>query len=163
MGAIASGSRPKLAAFGAVISVVALYLWDDALIAFPIVAGVRIMGLWSALAVFSVVYAAGSFGLSLWVVRLYERRAAGGSSRFADWVERQSEGTRSGWIRRLLLSGQVVGFVASSFLLGGIVTTFLIRYSGRTRHLARLAAASSAIFGVTFVGTYSGVGKLAFG
>ena len=121
------------------------------------------LGVLPAFLILSVLYSAVSLVLALLAVRVYERRTGNGPSRFARWLEHQGESQRSGWVRKLLLSGKVVGFVLSSFLIGGIVTTFLIRYSGRTDRITSLAILSSVLFGVTFVGFYSGIGRIAFG
>jgi hypothetical protein len=156
-------TRSSVAAVGAVLSVILLYAWDDALFAAPIVAGTRWLGAWTAFIVFSVIYGVVSFTLAILAVRAYDRRSGGRENRLARWVERQSHSQRAGWIGGLLTSGKVVGFFLSSFLIGGIVTTFIIRLSGRRDHLTGLAAASSAIFSLTFVGLYTGVGRVIFG
>ena len=155
--------RSTLAACGAVVSVILLYVWDDALFAAPIVAGTSWLGAWTAFVVFGLLYGVVSFVLAMAAVRAYDRRSAGRENRLAQWVEKQSRSQRAGWIGNLLTSGKIVGFVLSSFLIGGIVTTFIIRLSGRQKHLTGLAAVSSAIFSLTFVGLYSGVGRLVFG
>lgn len=146
----------------AAVSVVILYIWDDALLAAPIIAVTGVAGPWVAFATFSVVYGLASYGLALLAVRAYDRRAAGRPSRLADWLNRQGDKRRTVLAKRFLDSGKVVGFVISSFALGGIITTWLIRYSGRREGIERIAALSCAIFGVTFVGMYAGLAQVVF-
>jgi len=147
----------------AAVLVVAVYIWDDVLFAAPIVAGVAAFGVWPAFVLFSVVYALGSYVIALWAVRAYDRASEGRPSRLASWLQRQQQRDRGRWGRRLLESGKLLGFVASSFLVGGILTTWFIRYSGRREGIRRIAAFSCAIFGVTFTAMYVGVGRLLFG
>lgn len=146
----------------AVVSVVILYIWDDALLAAPIIAVTGLAGPWVAFGTFSLVYGLASFGLALLAVRAYDRRAAGRPSRLADWLNSQGDKRRTVWAKRFLDSGKVVGFVISSFALGGIVTTWLIRYGGRREGIERIAALSCAIFGITFTGMYTGLGQAVF-
>lgn len=149
--------RNPLAVGAAVVGVVALYIWDDLLFAAPVVAATAWLGPWPAFVVTTVVYALGAFGLALGAVRAYERWSQGRPSRLAAWLEAQQRRRRGTWAERLVRSGKVLGFVVASVVIGAIVTTWLIRYSGRTRGLVRVAAASSVIFAVGFCGTYTGV------
>lgn len=149
--------RAALPALAGALAVAALYVWDDVLFAAPVVAVTATVGPWVAMAVFSVVYGLGSFVLALLAVRAYERWSGGEPSRLASWLESRTRGRRSRLAHRLVDSGKVLGFVASSFLLGGIVTTWLIRYSGRSRGIVAVAAASSAVFAVSFTGWYVAV------
>jgi len=153
---------PGLAVVAATVSFVVLYLWDDVLLAAPVVALTKLAGPWVAFGVFSIVYALGSFVLALLAVRAYERRSAGQPSRFAGWLTRQTERSRKTWARRVLASGKAIGFVVSSFALGGILTTWLIRYGGRRRGIERVAALSSLIFGATFAAMYTGIAQAVF-
>jgi len=151
-------TRAALPALAGVLATVALYVWDDLLFAAPIVAVSAAAGPWTAFAIFSVVYALGSFVLALLAVRAYEHLSGGEPSRLAAWLQQRAGGRRSRFARRLLATGKLAGFVVCSFVLGGILTTWLIRYSGRTRGLVAVAAWSSAIFGVTFTALYVGLG-----
>jgi hypothetical protein len=57
----------------------------------------------------------------------------------------------------LAQGGRVIGFVLGSVLVGGVLMTWFLRYSGRREGLVGLAAMSSTIFGVTFTATYAGI------
>jgi hypothetical protein len=163
--AVAGGPRSITAVFSGIaagVSVAVLYIWDDVLLAGPIVAVTGLAGPITAFALFASVYALASFVLAMAGVRAYERWTRGAPSRFARWLTRQREARRATWARRLLDSGKVAGFVASSFLLGGIMTTFLIRYGGRRDGIERIALLSSVIFGVTFTAAYAGLGQAFF-
>lgn len=151
-----------LPALAAAVSVVVLYVWDDALFAAPVIAVTGLAGPLTAFGIFAVLYSVGSYILAVLAVRAYDRRAAGRSSRLADWLAGHGQGRRTAWGRRLLDSGKVVGFIASSFALGGIITTWLIRYGGRREGIERIAAMSSLIFGITFTAMYTGVAQALF-
>ena len=156
--------RSTLTAIGGALSIVAVYLWDDALFAAPIIAATSWLGAVPAFLVLSVVYSLVSLVLAL-VARSRVRHAGPAINRVGSPAGsniRARAGAPAG-SSRLLLSGKIVGFLLSSFLIGGIVTTFLIRYSGRTDRITTLAVLSSVIFGVTFVGFYSGIGRIVFG
>lgn len=146
-----------MAVLAGVAALVAVYLWDDLIFAAPVVATTAWLGPVAAFVVFAPLYAVGSWIIALAAVRAYDRSAAGRPSKLASWLESQRARQRSTWGRRLLDSGKLIGFVASSFLVGGILTTWFLRYSGRRDGIARLAAWSCGIFGVTFVGLYSGL------
>jgi hypothetical protein len=148
-------SAAAVAAVGACGAVV-LYVWDDVLWAAPIGAVVQLVGALAAFAVFAALYGVGSYAIAMWGVRAYERRATR-PSRLAEWVARARDARRSRWGERLLRSGRAAGFLISSFALGGILTTWLLRYAGVEEGIARLAAMSSAIFGLTFAGFYAGL------
>ena len=154
-----------IAALAGVVSVVVLYVWDDALFAAPIIAATKLWGVLPAFLVLGLFYWLVSWFLAIVVVRVYEGRTstADGTSRLERWLTSQTEGRRGRWVEGLLRSGKALGFVVSSFLLGGVVTTWLARYLGRRDGLVVLACTSSAIFAVTFVGFYSGVGRVVLG
>ena len=161
---MASRHRP-IAALAGVVSVVVLYLWDDALFAAPVVAATKIWGAVPAFAVLGVLYWLVSWLLAIVVVHVYEGRSptSDDTSRVERWLTSQTEGRRGRWVEGLLRSGKAIGFVVSSFLLGGVVTTWVARYLGRRERLGVLACTSSAIFAVTFVGFYSGLGRVVLG
>ena len=156
-GSVAGERARAVSVVGGVLGVAALYLWDDLLLAAPIAGATRLWGPWAAFVIFSVVYGLGSFALALLAIRAYERFSAGEQSRLATWLAHQSEKSRSAWGRRFLTSGKAVGFVVASFMLGGILTTWFIRYAGRSHGIVWVAAASSAIFAVTFTAFYAGI------
>ena len=149
----------------AVVAGLVVYtIWDEALLSSPVVASVGWIGTWPTFLAFSALYGTGGFVLSLLVVRAYARRLGGETSRLERWVEREAEDGRQRWARRLLLRSGWVGFAVASFALGPIVTTWLLYAAGRLRHrVVGVALASSAIFGVTFVAPYCGLGRLLFG
>lgn len=156
------GVRGRLAVVAGVLGVVALYVWDDLLLAAPVVAVAGWLGPWASFVIFTAVYGAGSFVLAMIAVRSYERYSSGEPSALARFIEAQTTGRRGRIARRLVEGGKVVGFVVSSIVLGGIATTWLIRYAGRTDRIAAIGAASCAVFGVGFAGTYAGVAALVF-
>ncbi len=158
-------SREKaglVAAVLGVLGVILVYIWDDLIFAAPVIATAGWLGAWPAFLIFSVVYGVGSFLLAMAAVKAYEKWSHGESSRLANWLDHQSHSRRGVWATRLMAGGKVLGFVASSFVLGAIATTWLIRYAGRRENMAGVAAVSSAIFGITFVGSYAGVAALIF-
>ncbi|MEJ7582979.1 MAG: hypothetical protein WKF43_02615 [Acidimicrobiales bacterium] len=143
-----------------VLSMAALYVWDDALFAAPIVVTVGVLGTVPAFLILGTLYGVVNWIVALLAVRAYDRRTHGEPSRLETWIEAQVAGRRGAWAQRVIASGKVVGFVVASFVLGGIVTTWLMRYMGERKRIGMIAVASSAIFAITFVGFYSGVGRL---
>lgn len=149
-----------LAVIGAAAAVAALYVWDDLLLAAPIVAVASVWGAFTAWLLFSVLYGTASLALALMAVSAHDRMTSGRSSRLAHWLAAQSAGRRGRWGRRLINGGQLVGFVMSSFLLGGIVTTWMVRIIRPDKPAFTTAMASCAIFGVTFTAQYAGIAAL---
>jgi hypothetical protein len=145
---------------GAVVGVgvlLALWLSNDVVLAAPIGAVTKLAGAWFAFVVFAAVYSIGSFLLALLALRAYERYSRGEPSRLATWLDRQASSPRARWARPLAQGGRVVGFVVGSVLVGGVLMTWFLRYSGRRQGLVGAAALSSTIFGVTFAATYAGI------
>lgn len=164
-GARRSGGAWRAAAglVGGVLVFVAVYLWDDLLLAAPILWMSQVLGEWTAFVFFSVLYGVASWVLAMLAVRAYDRATEGRPSRLARWVEKQSQTKRGAIGARLLATGRAIAFVASSFLIGGLLTTWFIRYSGKREGIERVGALSCAIFGVTFTGFYSGIIHLSLG
>lgn len=164
-GARRSGGAWRAAAglVGGVFVFVAVYLWDDLLLAAPILWMSQVLGEWTAFVFFSVLYGVASWVLAMLAVRAYDRATQGRPSRLARWVEKQSQTKRGAIGARLLATGRAIAFVASSFLIGGLLTTWFIRYSGKREGIERVGALSCAIFGVTFTGFYSGIIHLSLG
>lgn len=144
------------------IAVAALYIWDDILLAVPIAATSRWIGPGAAFLVLTPVFFAGSTFLAIAAVRAHDRASEGRASRLEAYLTRQTEHRRGRLARRLMRITGLVGFVLSSTLLGGMVTTWLMRYGGRREGITMVAVASSAVNAVTFVGLYSGLSSLVF-
>jgi hypothetical protein len=162
-----SAERPThqwspFAAILTALSVVALYIWDDVLFAGPIVAVTALTGPWVAFVLFAALYSAGSFVLALLAIRAYDRWSRGEPNRLAQWLAQQRDRRRARWSRRLLESSKLLAFVLASFVLGGVLTTFFIRYSGRREGIERIAALSCVIFGITFTAVYTGLAAAIF-
>ena len=99
----------------------------------------------------------------LLAVRAYDRASAGQPSGVERWLSRQAESSTGRSGQRLIRTTSSVGFVLASVVIGGILTTWLIRVGGRRQGLTRIAALSSALFAMGFVGLYTGVFGLIFG
>lgn len=151
-----------LAATLGLIGFVLIYIWDDAIFAAPILASVKVMGALPTFLVFSIGLGLVNFVGGLLAVRAYDHMQSGQPSRLERWLNRQTASTRGQRAQQLLNGGKLLGFVASSFLLGGVVTTWIVRYSGRRERIHVVAFASATIFAISFVGVYSGVGRLIF-
>ena len=149
-----------MAVVGGAAGAAALYVWDDLLLAAPLVAVASVWGPLLTWIVFSIGYALASFALSLAAVSVFDRVGTGRPGKMARWLQAQTEGRRGRWGRRLISGGQIVGFVLASFLLGGIVTTWLTRILRPDRPAVPTALASSAIFGLTFCAQYAGIAAL---
>lgn len=152
----------RLAAVAAVAGVVVLYIWDDLLLAAPVIAVAGWLGVWPSFVFFSALYGLGSFALAMLAVRGYEKLSNDEDSALAKFIKTQTSGRRGRFARRMVEGGKLIGFVVSSVALGGIATTWLIRYAGRTEGIVKIGLLSCAIFGVGFAGTYAGVAALIF-
>lgn len=156
--------RRVLRTIASVVAVVAYTIWDEVLLSTPVVLSTAWIGPWATFTVFVALYGGGGLAVTVLVVRAYRRRLGRGTSRLQGWVEREADLRRYRWARRLLLDSGWPGFFVASFALGPIVTTWLLVASGRVRDdVWRTAAVSAAVFAVTFVGPYCGVGKLLTG
>ena len=151
-----------LAGIVAIAVIIGLLISNDALLAAPIAGVTKAAGAWVAFALFASMYSIAGFILALLALQAYERYSRGEPSRLATWLERQVASRRVSWATPLAQGGRIVGFVAASVVVGGVVTTWLIRYSGRRDHLVPIAALSSTIFGIAFAATYAGIFRLVF-
>jgi len=151
-----------LALVAGALAAVAIYLWDDLLFAAPVVGLARVLGTGLGFVVGSALYFAGSTVISLLALRAYDR-ASPRAGRLSAFVERHSHAPGRRWVANLTTGGSIVGFVLSSVVLGGIVTTLLLRHAGMRIRIEAVAITSSAIFAVTFVGFYSGISRATLG
>ncbi len=149
------GRRMLNYGFGAVAAV-ALFIWDETLLVAPVLACTKLMGAGLAFLFLAPIYFLVSFGGALLAVRAYERASAGEPSGLERWLRRQAESSTGRSGQRLMRTTSGIGFVAASVILGGILTTWLVRVGGRRDGLTPLAAVSSLLFAVGFVGLYSG-------
>ena len=150
----------------AVVIVVGVAL-DEAIVSAPVIATTAWAGPLPAFVAFVTLYGVAGFFVALVVVRAYERRLGGRHGRLQMWIEsrmeRRSETRRARWASRLLKTGSLVSFAVSSILLGGILTTWLVRSAGRSRGIVGVAAASTVLWAVPFVGMYCGLARAVFG
>ncbi len=144
-----------------VLAIIGLYIWDDALFAAPVIGAVALWGPLMGWLVCSVVYSAGSLAVSLLLVRPRERPRQGRSQTITRWVTGTTDRRSAAWMRGALASGAVLGFIASSVLLGGIATTWLTHRLVPDRPVTSTAVAACSIFGFTFCALYSGVASIA--
>lgn len=147
---------------GAGVGAVVLYLWDDVIFAAPIIAAARAAGTLPAFVMCGVVYFAVSTAVALLAVRAYDK-AGPGQGRLTRWAARQLDAPGRSWAARLSRTGSWFGFAVASVVLGGIVTTLLVRHMGVRARLGTTAMASSALFAIGFVGMYSGLSRVLFG
>ncbi len=148
--------RPFLAV-GAGAVVVALYVWDDVLLATPIVVTSGWLGPGLAFVLLTPVFFVVSTALAVAAVRAHERATRGRPGRLERSLRRQLDHRRGRLATELMRATGLISFVLASTLLGGTVTTWLIRCGGRRHGMIAVAATSSAINAVTFVGLYSGL------
>ncbi len=161
--AVPTAGRRRILNYGVgALAAVALFIWDETLLVAPVVALTKLIGAGLAFLVLAPVYFLVSFGGALLAVRAYERASAGEPSGLERWLRRQAESSTGRSGQRLMRTTSRVGFVAASVILGGILTTWLVRVGGRRDGLTRLAAVSSSLFAVGFVGLYTGVFGLIF-
>ncbi len=133
---------------------VVAYIWDDALLAGPVVAVTSRWGAWKAFLTMTPLYFVASLAITLVLLRVV--RTPHGPSRWALWVDHQADRPGRRWVRRAAQTGSVIGFVVSSVFLGGIVTTMLFKHVNPQVRPDVLAIVSCALFAVAFVSLYSG-------
>lgn len=139
-----------------VAGVVVAAIWDEVVFAAaPIYFTTRIGGI-AAFFVLTPTYAI--FGTAVAVAlfgRVRGRHVR--STRAQAFVARWAATTEDSRIRNRLVAGGVVGFFLASWLLGGILTCFILHSLGLRRRRAALFAAANTIWAVTFVGQYTGL------
>lgn len=158
-----AGNRRLLSYVAGGLAAAALFIWDETLLVAPVLGLTKLIGAGFAFLCLAPVYFLVSFGGALLAVRAYERASAGEPSGLERWLRRQADSSSGRSGQRLVRTTSGVGFVAASVVFGGILTTWLIRVGGRRDGLTRIAAISSLLFAVGFVGLYSGVSGLIFG
>lgn len=152
--------RPGYVAAG--LAAAAVFIWDEWLLAAPVIGLTKLLGAGLAFIILAPVYFGVSVAGALLAVGAYERASAGESGRIERWLNRQAESSTGRRGRRLVQTTSGIGFVLSSIFLGGIVTTWFVRLGGRREGLLSVALASSALFAVGLVGGYSGLFGLIF-
>lgn len=157
-----AGGRRLLSYFAGAVATVAFFFWDEALLVAPVLAMTKLIGAGLTFLCLTPVFFVVSFAGALLAVRAYERASAGQPSGVERWLSRQTESSTGRSGQWLLRTTSGIGFIAASVVLGGILTTWLIRVGGRRDGLTRVAAVSSALFAVGFVGLYSGIFGLIF-
>lgn len=132
-------------------------IWDEVLFAAPVLFATAKFGPWLTLAVVVPAYWVIGSGLSLLVVAPAARGQPGWLARV---VQTLTERTESSRFRRHLLTGSVLGFFLASWILGGILTSYILAITGLRLQLRRWVIAANAIWAVTFTAQYAGVGAL---
>lgn len=134
-------------------------IWDEVLFAAPVLFAAARHGLWVTLAVVVPAYWVIGSGLSMLVVRPAARRQPGWLAGVVQTLTERTEGSR---FRRQMLTGSVLGFVLASWILGGILTSYILAITGLRLRLRTWVVAANAIWAVTFTAQYAGVGALIF-
>lgn len=145
-----------------VAAVVIADLASETIFAAPVLALVGWLGAWPGFVTSVVLYVSGSLVLSFLAVRAYDRYTHGAPSRIARYLAKESESRASKLSRRLIAGGTVLGFVVSTALAGGVVTTWLLCYTGRRQHLLALSVVSCVAWSVLFSAGYAFAGSLIF-
>lgn len=147
----------------AVAAGVALFIFDELLFGAPVLAVTKWIGAWPAFLALVPIYFAFDFMLGTLTLEGVKRWQASG--RQNKWSKKFSEtrdtnvGKFSYW---LVVSGGTVGFIVCSFLGTALLTMPIIYLLGRRQNLRVLTALSAAIYALTFVGQYAGIGALLF-
>lgn len=147
-----------VAVFLAILSYIVIGLLSVA----PVVAAAHWLGAWNAFLLMGVLYGVGSYVISIWLLRIYDRNLQK-PSRMARWLDEQEHDAVSGRVLIWLKRSMWIAFIPSCFVLGAIATTLLIRHAGRKDGIQTLAIAAAIVFGVVYVGFYTGLGRLVFG
>ncbi len=135
--------------------------WDEVFFAAPAVYLTAKIGAWSTLAILIPIYIVVGSGISVFIIGTKQRKYAK-AGRVERMVNSMAEKTQNSRIRRQLVAGSLVGFFLAAWLLGGILTSWILRLVGIRQHVLRWALAANTIWAVMFVGQYSGIAALIF-
>ncbi len=136
--------------------VVAAGLWDEVVFA---AAPVYLTTRWGGVAAFLVLTPAYAiFGTMVALVLFGRRRGRYASdTRAQAFVARWASSTEDSRIRKRLVAGGAIGFFLASWILGGILTCFILHSLGVRRSRSALFAMANVIWAITFVGQYTGL------
>jgi hypothetical protein len=144
----------------AVAALVVAYVWDDVLLGAPVAAASKWTNAWLAWLTFAALYSLGSW----WLANRYLIGRTRSETRFAilvrGWIDRLQQSSHGLLGGRLVRAGGVAGFALSSWLAGGLVTSYLLVKSGYRGDAFRAAGVSCWIFGALFAAQYAGIGAL---
>lgn len=155
------------------IPVVAGVIWDEVLLAGPIIFLVELLGFWPGYVVFCIIWAAiGLFILSVWLriepwVREHVFSKIFGAKEQPETEKVQTEDKPSNWRERLVLwvagLARAVGALAAAVILGPVLGWSVFRILGyRERDVYAFTIAAAWIFGGIWVPFY-GLGVWGFG
>ncbi len=146
-------------AFVGFLAVLSAAVWDEVFFAAPVVFSTARLGPWPTLSLVAPAYWVIGTGVSMLVVR---SRSDNEPSRVMHMVQTMEARTRESRLRRQLVAGSVVGFVLSSWILGGILTSYILAVTGLRIDMTRWLVAANVIWAITFVGQYAGIASLIF-
>ncbi len=141
------------------VAVLSAAVWDELFFAAPVVFASSRLGPWSALALMSPTYWVIGTVVSLLVVRSRSDREP---SRVVHMVQTMEERTRTSRLRRQLVAGSLIGFFLCSWILGGILTSYILALTALRIDVTRWVVAANVIWALTFVAQYAGVGAIIF-
>ena len=163
----ATTTKKVAGGFAAAATAVLLFLFAETIFGGPIVALSYAIGSFRAFVVAALIYGGVSYWGAVKAVSVYDKYKHGQPSHFANWLESQKDAQlKDGKKSRtwhMAEAGGWLGFAVACFLLGAIVTVFLVNYSGRVENVKKLSAIASVIFAVSYAGVYSGAFSLIAG
>ena len=112
-----------------------------------------------AFALFFPLFLALEWALSLWLIG--HAGKGHGRGRLERLLTHELDRPKLRGIRQLVVTGTVLGFVASSIVLGGVATTWLLWLLGRRDHIRRDSFVACAVFAAALVATYAGLVSIA--
>lgn len=153
--------RQWAAAIAGLAGITVAAIWDEVFFAAPAVALTARIGGIAAFLFLLPLYVAFGTGVSLLLVgrKQREHRVQSRLEIFIDSMAKKTENSR---IRRKLVAGTAMGFFLSSWLLGGILTSWLLRVVGLKNNVPAWAIASNIIWAITFLAQYTGIAALIF-
>jgi len=157
--------RAKTVVFSGAVGAagVLLFVFDEVIFGTPVLAMAKWLGPWTAFFVLLPIYFIFDYMLGTLALNGVKRCKSSGrqnkwSKKFSD-TRGSNVGKFSYW---LMTAGGSAGFVACSYMGTAFLTMPIVYLLGRRRHLRQLTAISAAIYAITFVGQYAGLGALIF-
>ncbi len=159
---VMTAPRPALRwvkALAGLVAMASAAVWDEVFFAAPVVFSTARMGPWLTLSIVTPVFWVIGTGISLLVVRSRSDREP---SRLVHMVQTMEERTRTSKLRRQLVAGSVIGFVLCSWILGGILTSYILAVTALRIDMTRWIIVANVIWAITFVGQYAGIASFIF-
>ena len=156
-----SGAQKAGSAALTAIGLAVAGIWDEVVFATPAVALTAKFGGWVTFASLVPIYIVIGSLISVSIIGFKQYKYAK-RGRVAMFVSSMADRTEKSRLRKQLIAGSLVGFFLASWLLGGIITAWLLRQLGLRRNVVSWAVTANVIWAVMFLAQYCGLAALIF-